>query len=187
MAFKDYFKEFQPLAVNDKIKLRQVVIENDLSAFKDIYADVDAFKYYEGYRSKPEPDKVKIILQNSIKGFEKANSYSWVITKADSDEAIGSIHLNTFENNNTSANIGYFLSRDYWGKGIITSCILPVINFGFHSLKLERIYSTIEINNIGSWKALERNGFLREGLLRHCFVLMDGLHDCYIYSKLNTD
>lgn len=187
MAFKDCFKEFKPLIVNNHITLRQVDIKNDLPAFRAIYADSEAFKFYEGYRSKPDPDKVIIILQNVIKGFQKASSYSWVICETNNNNAIGHIHLNRFENNNTSANIGYFLSRDYWGKKIISSCISPVVEFGFSTLKLERIYSTIEINNVASWKALEKNGFQREGLLRHCFVLRDGLHDCYMYSKLFTD
>jgi len=187
MAFKDYFKEFKSLKVNDDIILRQVDVNNDLSAFINIYSDSDAFKFYQGYRSKPSAQQVPIILNNGIKGFQKANSYGWTITKADENIAIGSIHLNSFENNNTCANIGYFLAREYWGEGIISACISPVVEFGFNNLKLERIYSTIETSNIASWRALEKNGFKREGLMRHCFVLMDGLHDCFMYSRLFTD
>ena len=187
MAFKDYFKEFKSLQVNHRILLRQIDVENDYEEFIKIYSDSDAFKYYEGYRSKPNAEQIRTILNNGVKGFQKANSYGWTISNYSTNTAMGSIHFNTFENNNTSANIGYFLGREHWGKGIISECISPVIEFGFDFLKLERIYSTVAIENIASWKALEHNGFLREGLLRHSFNLPTGLCDCYMYSRLYTD
>ena len=187
MAFKDNFKEFKSLWVNGSILLRQIDAEGDFDEFEAIWSDSDAFKYYEGYRSKPNAEQIRIILNNEIKGFQKANNYCWTISNSATNKAMGRIHFNSFENNNTSANIGFFLGREHWGKGIMSMCISPVVEFGFNTLKLERIYTTVEPNNIGSWKALEKNGFLREGLLRHCFVLPDGLHDCYIYSRLYTD
>jgi ribosomal-protein-alanine N-acetyltransferase len=54
-------------------------------------------------------------------------------------------------------------------------------------MHLERIFTTVETNNIGSWKVLEKNGFLREGKLRHSMMLKDGLHDCYMYAILAED
>ena len=187
MAFKDKFKTFQSLQTGTDIVLRQVNPETDLSAYFDIYSDAGAFIYYEGYGNAPDMEHVKIILHNQIRDFEKARMYCWTIADSKTETVMGRIHLSDFENGNSCANIGYFLGREYWGKGVISICIAPVIRFGFDFLELERICTRVEVNNIASWKALEKNGFLREGTLRRTFQLSIGLHDCYIYAKLSTD
>lgn len=188
MAFKDNFKHFQALRVNDELQLRQVDPEKDLEDYYSIYSDTEAFDFYEGaLKTKPDAATVKVILANQIKAFEKAREYTWTIADARSGRALGRIHLSGFEGGNKIANIGYFIRRDAWGKGVISSCIKPVAEFGFSALCLERIYTTVHPDNIASWKALEKNGFAREGLLRHCFNLSTGLADCYMYARLFTD
>ena len=188
MAFKGKFKEFQTLNINDNIILRQAEPDNDCHAFYEIFCDIDAFCYYSGvHGTNHSIEKSWKILSNQIKEFEKASIYSWIISDKKSRKALGRILLSSFEGNNKKANIGYFLGRNSWGKGIISDCIKPVVEFGFSHLELERIYTTVHVDNVGSWKALEKNGFLREGLLRHSFNVNNCLFDCYMYSRLNTD
>lgn len=188
MAFKDKFNEFQPIRANDRFILRQVELEKDLDIYHRIYCDTDAFRYYEGANEKPPSRDTTIkILQNQIKAFEKQREYTWTIADIKSGKALGRIHLSDFQGGNKIANIGYFIGRDSWGKGIISACIAPVVAFGFSYLEFERIFTTVHVDNTASWKALERNGFTREGLLRHCFNIKEGLCNCYMYSKLSTD
>ena len=188
MTFKDKFKEFQTLDVNEDIILRQANPDNDCHAHYEIFRDTDAFCYYGGlHGDKHSPEKSWKILNNQIKEFEKASVYSWIIADKKSGKALGRILLSNFEDNNKKANIGYFIGRNSWGKGIISACIKPVVEFGFSYLELERIYTRVHVDNVGSWKALEKSGFLREGLLRHSFNVNNNLFDCYMYSKLSTD
>jgi ribosomal-protein-alanine N-acetyltransferase len=188
MAFKDKFIAFQNLVVTDAIALRQVDPLRDAAAYFAILSDTDAFQYYEGSGLPPKTvDDVAMGLQNHNKKFKSAYAYIWTITERATDTAIGEIHLSLFQNNNTAANIGYYLQRDRWRHGIMTACVNTVVRFGFDNLQLERIFTTVMPENVGSWKVLERNGFLREGTLRHCFQVKSGLQDCYIYAKLSTD
>jgi len=187
MAFKDYFKTFQSLQVNEKLLLRQVRPESDLDAYFEIYADTDAFRYYGGGGKVLNRETVLRILNNQIKEFTTARVYSWTIVDAKTDKALGRIFLSDFAYNNKVANIGYFLGRDSWGKGIATACAEAVAAFGFSQLALERIYTTVHPDNTPSWKVLEKNGFRREGHLRHCFETAEGLTDCYMYAKLVWD
>jgi len=187
MAFKEHFASFQELDVDDRYILRQVNPAEDLEAYSEIYADADVFKYYEGGTVTNDRERVLLILKNQIKEFEKVRVYTWTIADKQSGRALGRIHLSDFESNNRVANIGCFLRRGSWGKGIASACIKPVTAFGFSTLGFERIYTTVHPDNTGSWRALEKNGFMREGLLRHCFNLQSGLSDCFMYSKLSTD
>lgn len=187
MAFKDHFVSFQALDVDSGILLRQVSPEKDLEDYCEIYADAEMFRFYEGAAVCRDKARVQKILKNQIRAFERASEYTWTICDKANDKAIGRIHLSNFESGNRIANVGYFINRAYWGKGIISACIGPVADFGFRSLNLERICTTVALDNIGSWKALEKNGFLREGLLRHSFSIQDALVDCYLYARLYTD
>ena len=188
VTFKDKFKDFQALNVNDNIILRQADPDSDCHAHYEIFCDTDAFCYYGGvHGDKHSPEKSWKVLSNQIKEFEKARIYSWIIADKKSNKLLGRILLSDFEDNNKKANIGYFLGRNSWRKNIISDCIKPVVEFGFSHLEFERIYTTVHIDNVGSWKALEKNGFVREGLLRHSFNVNNSLFDCYMYSRLNTD
>lgn len=186
-SFKDKFKDFQSLVTDIGITMRQVDTERDFDDYFAIYSDHDLFRYYEG-GSKPgiKPETVRVILNNQIKEFNTGRIYSWTIAD-ENDHAIGRILLSNFEHNNKMANIGYFLARNRWNQGIITACIKPVVEFGFTYLELERIYSTVHVDNTASWRALEKNGFTREGLMRHAFNLPGGLCDCYLYARLSAD
>lgn len=188
MAFKDKFREFQNLTAEGGITLRQVDVERDFDAYLAIYRDADLFRYYLGGVTKlniPE-DTVRVILKNQLKAFKAMRMYIWTIAD-ENDCAAGQIFFSDFEANNKMANIGYFLSRSRWGHGIMSKCVDSVVRFGFDYLELERIYSTVHVDNIASWKVLEKNGFTREGTLRHAFNLPAGLSDCYMYSRLSTD
>ncbi len=188
MAFKYKFKEFQPIKVNDEIILRQVQVENDLENYFEMYNNQNIARYYPAMSGKfIQLDAVRRIIENQINAFEKRREYIWTIAYIKSNEAIGRISLSEFEANNKIANIGYFINQEHWKKGIISSCIQPVVEFGFSYLELERIYTTVHVDNIASCKALEKNGFSKEGILRHSFNLPSGLSDCYMYSKLYND
>jgi ribosomal-protein-alanine N-acetyltransferase len=56
--------------------------------------------------------------------------------------------------------------------------------------KLERIWTVCDLENIGSFKALEKSGFMREGILKKWLVLPalgQSARDCYIYSRVKQN
>ncbi|MFH0868271.1 MAG: GNAT family protein [Candidatus Woesearchaeota archaeon] len=85
---------------------------------------------------------------------------------------------------NHKAEIGYWLGKKYWGKGIVTEAVKLVTNFGFKKLHLKRIYATVFLKNKASARVLEKNGYKREGIMRK-FHLKDGKFlDAILYAKV---
>ena len=79
--------------------------------------------------------------------------------------------------------IGYFIIGDYWSRGIATEAISLICREAFEKLGLERITSKVFAPNIGSRRAVEKNGFVLEGICRNA-ILKDGvLYDKCIYAK----
>ena len=67
---------------------------------------------------------------------------------------------------NEWAEIGYWIAKDYEGKGIMTECVRAIINYGFNDINLHRIQIRCDANNSKSKVIPERLGFKLEGIIR---------------------
>jgi len=187
VAFCDSFKEFIPIRVDEYIDLRQHEPEQDARPFWEIYNDEDNFTYFGGYR-KPRDwnEEVEIRVQQSrIKGFKGKREYAWVVTYQGT--VIGQIQLFHFFNHNTCAEVGYFIKKAYWNRGINTKVLKAVCRFGIETMGLERIEAFAHVDNIGSNRTLQKAGFVMEGTLRKRFEVKGQLFDCHVYSFEKDD
>tara|TARA_R110001583_G_scaffold51161_8_gene159762 strand:- start:13407 stop:13910 length:504 start_codon:yes stop_codon:yes gene_type:complete len=58
--------------------------------------------------------------------------------------------------------LGYRLSKKYWGNGLATEAAAAVKNYAFDEMGLTRLISLIEKENIASIRVAEKNGFKLE-------------------------
>ena len=81
------------------------------------------------------------------------------------------------------AEMGYWLSEEHWGKGIMTRVVAKMTAYCFKKFRLKKIYAYVFVQNTGSYRVLAKNGFKKEGLLiQH--VKKDGkLKDEYAMAK----
>jgi [ribosomal protein S5]-alanine N-acetyltransferase len=86
----------------------------------------------------------------------------WAITTDDSDVLTGVVGL-TPEDGTDGAELGYWLAKPHWGRGLMTEAAGAVLSFGFDSLHLSRITSGYLEENFASGRVLEKLGFLRTG------------------------
>lgn len=82
------------------------------------------------------------------------------------------------------AGIGYFIHKDFRGKGLGTKAIKLLTNYAFKKYKLKRMATVTRTFNIGSRRALEKAGYKLEGILRkNKFKNGEYLDDC-LYAKV---
>jgi RimJ/RimL family protein N-acetyltransferase len=62
-----------------------------------------------------------------------------------------------------------------------------MVDYLFLSKSMVRIQARIDPENIASWKALEKNGFTREGILRKTCYCRGAWKDDVIYSILREE
>jgi RimJ/RimL family protein N-acetyltransferase len=60
--------------------------------------------------------------------------------------------------------LGYYLAREYWGRGLATEAVRALVDYGFRELGLTRIVASVETGNDASKHILEKLGFR---LVRH--------------------
>lgn len=99
----------------------------------------------------------------------------------------GRIGLYSIDNYNMHASVGYWIGKEYEGKGIITKAAKAMIDHGFRSLDLNRIEIRCGTGNHKSQAIPERLGFKQEGILRQAEKLYDKYIDLYLYSMLKDE
>ncbi|MCM3168602.1 GNAT family N-acetyltransferase [Peribacillus frigoritolerans] len=119
--------------------------------------------------------------------FEKGSGIRWGITLKDSGKVIGSCGFLNMVTKHHRGEIGYELSKDHWGKGIASEALEAVVMYGYRHFHLERIEALIEPDNHPSQKLVEKQGFRREGLLRHYEFTRGKFDDLYMYSLIKED
>lgn len=56
--------------------------------------------------------------------------------------------------------LGYRLARSFWGQGLATEAARSMVDYAFSVLKLPRLVSIIDVENIGSIKVAEKCGLI---------------------------
>lgn len=100
-------------------------------------------------------------------------------------EVVGGIGLVPGEDiERRTAEVGYWLGPEYWGRGIATAALERVCRYGFEELGLLRIFATPIAWNPASLRVLEKAGFQREGIMRNACVKDGKVADMILYAKV---
>lgn len=85
------------------------------------------------------------------------------------------------------AELGYWLAKPFWGKGIMTQAVRIFCNWAMQSFELERIQAHIFKDNKASEQVLLKTGFQLEGQMTHHYLKEGQLHDGKLYALLNLN
>ena len=122
----------------------------------------------------------------SILQANENNTFAFAI--AIDNKVIGSITVFRQENiHNKTGELGYYLAREYWGKGVMTKAVNQICEYVFNNSDIIRIYAEPFAYNIGSCRVLEKAGFHYEGTLRKNAIKNGKILDMKMYSRLKDD
>jgi len=130
---------------------------SDLKEFREAFNDKEVSKQLEGYDYPLTIKKAEKVLQDIISKNKAGNYYELAIIF--NKNFVGTIVLEKPSKNKKVFTLGYAIGRRYWNKGITTEAIKKMINFGFNSLKLNKIVADNDEDNPASGRVLEKNGF----------------------------
>jgi len=101
------------------------------------------------------------------------------------DEAVGGIGFKLgLDIARLSAEVGYWLSEAYWGRGLTTRAVSATVDWAFEHYKLTRIFAMAFSHNVASMRVLEKAGFEREGVLRRSAIKNGVVLDQVLYAKV---
>ena len=107
---------------------------------------------------------------------------------ASETEAIGAIGLMPGKDvHRFSTEMGYWLAEPFWGRGITTQAIKAVTEYVFAERGLHRVYAEPYAHNRASCRALEKAGFVLEGIMRANVVKDGRILDQFLYARVNPE
>jgi ribosomal-protein-alanine N-acetyltransferase len=83
-----------------------------------------------------------------------------------------------------TAELGYWLGRDYWGRGIATAVCAGMTQHAFEHFMLVRVQAEVYGPNAASVRVLEKCGYQLEGVRRKAILKGETYLDASVYAKL---
>lgn len=166
--------------------------QNSLEWLNTTFNDPNEDYFNDDSPPKQHPEtleETQKLLDRILNRPTDADIIDFAIHKKDGGTLIGVgmiAHIDLY-NRRCDLGIGLGWNKDNWGKGYASECLQAVISYCFHELHMNRIGAEIYEFNVPSIRLFERNGFLRDGVLRQ-YIHKDGVFkDMYSYSLLQDD
>lgn len=86
-----------------------------------------------------------------------------------------------------SAELGYWLAEEHWGKGVMTEAVRRLCREAFGRFDILRIFAEPFADNLGSRRVLEKAGFACEGTMRNGVYKNGRVHSYCIYALLREE
>ncbi|MCH9626373.1 MAG: hypothetical protein S4CHLAM123_15700 [Chlamydiales bacterium] len=168
------------LSKDEKMSLK-TLSSTDIDDFMEWATDDEVTRYmmWDSYKTRGVAED---FFNNVVE------KHGWFKAICLGEKVIGSITLDKGKGTHScKAELGYVLAKKYWGNGYATQAIQLALTAGFKELEVERLEAYVDPTNIGSQRVLEKNGFMREGLLRNHIIQKGIVKDRYIYSILKVE
>lgn len=159
--------------------LRPVRADDATSMFDGYTHDADVTRFLT-WRPHLTVEETRIFVQMCLCA---RTSRTYVIVDKASGSIAGVADLRAAAA--TRVELGYALAAPFWGQGIMTEVLAEIVRWTLGQPAIWRIGAVVDIENVGSMRALEKAGFRREGVLRRWSVhpnISDTPRDCASFA-----
>ncbi|RKR09233.1 ribosomal-protein-alanine N-acetyltransferase [Flavobacterium sp. 90] len=132
-------------------------LPQEQQTFLDLFEDNQVTQYLP-YAS---PERYLEMFNELLENYEKKNLSRWAIFDTTNNNFIGICVARIFIHNKTQIEIGYVLSREYWGKGIATEVCKAITQYAFANTDTKEVVAITDLDNTGSQNVLQKAGFER--------------------------
>ncbi len=159
----------------------------------------DAEDMYANWASDPEVTKfltwpphadvgvTRAVLGSWIPQYTDGGYFNWAIEWKETGAVIGNISVVKLNETTEAADLGYCMSRAFWGRGIMPEAMRAVIDYLFDVVCLNRVAACHDVKNPKSGRAMEKAGMKTEGVLRGAGKNNQGVCDEVWHAILRSD
>ena len=181
MIVKDYIKD-------EDILIKSITIEDCNETYLSWLLDREINRFLETRWNEQNLDTIKTFVEYQI---NSPDSYLFSINVYSDNKYkhVGNIKIGPINKHYNCCDISYFIGdKKFQGKGIASRAIKLVSDYAFKKLGLHRIQASLFEENVPSKKALEKAGFLYEGMYHEKGVspVTNKYCNLLIYYKLDN-
>lgn len=121
------------------------------------------------------------------KAMEDGTDASFAVTDALTGELLGTIGVERSCDDPAIGSIGYWLFASARGRGVATRAVRLLTTWAFTALALARLQITVHERNIASQRVAEKNGYVREGVMRSIAEQHGARVNLVMFARLADD
>ncbi len=136
--------------------------DDDLAAFAALNADPEVMRFMPNMLTRDQSDAV---LQRFEQHHIQYGYGVWAATLRSTGEWIGAVGLNhpmLVAHFTPCVEVLWRIARKHWNQGYATESAQAVLDFGFHTLKLQEIVAYTTVPNTPSRRVMEKLGMTHD-------------------------
>ncbi len=145
-----------PVFTTQRLILRGVSLD-DVPAYERYFVDYEVIRYMTDAVPWPYPaGGVGEYLEKVVLPVQGKDRWMWAILLRDAPgDLIGLVDL---WRDGKPEHRGFWLGREFWGRGIMTEATAPVTDFAFDVLGFRELIFANAVGNVGSRRVKEKSG-----------------------------
>ena len=159
----------------------------------------DAEDMYNNWASDPEVTRyltwpvhssvevTRTLLTEWVSHYADGVYFNWVMEYKETGKAIGNISAFKLDEDIEAADIGYCMSKAYWGQGLMPEALKAVMAYLFDVVGLNRVAACHDLNNPKSGRVMDKAGMKQEGILRAAGKNNLGICDVVWHATIRED
>jgi ribosomal-protein-alanine N-acetyltransferase len=174
-----------PTLETDRLILRRMT-PSDAEAVFAYASDPEVTRYvvWDTHRSIQDS---RAFLELAVQKYKSGGEPDWGIVYKGDHHFVGTCGFVGWDVDHARAEIGYVLSRKYWGRGLMPEALRAMIAFGFERMGLNRIEARCIAENTTSARVMEKVGMTYEGTLRQRELIKGAYRDMKLYAILRSE
>ncbi len=158
-----------PELATRRLTLRRMLVADSADMYE--YASRQDVTRYLTWNPHPDRDYTREYLEYIGSRYAAGMFYDWAVVYEPDRKMIGTCGFTSFQCTDDSAEVGYVLNPEYWGRGIAVEALERVLAFGFEDLGLHRIEAKYICGNDRSLRVMEKVGMTFEGVRREGMLI----------------
>jgi len=140
-----------------------------------ILQEKEILRYFPPSPNPLTRERAERLISSQLNHWQEHKLGWWAVEPRATNRLIGWCGLQ-FLQETEETEVGFLISRAFWGKGLTTEAARASLSYGFDNLGLQRIVGITHPENIASQRVLEKIG-MKFTTTAHYFGM-----DCYHYS-----
>ncbi len=170
----------------DRLILRRFVIEDAEDMYRNWASDPEVTKFLT-WPAHASADISRMLLNDWISRYETGDYFNWAMEWKETGRVIGNISVVRLREDIDEAEIGYCMSRAFWGRGIMPEALKAVLDYLFDTAGMNRVAACHDVNNPKSGRVMEKAGMKLEGVLRQSGKNNQGICDAVWHAMIRSD
>jgi RimJ/RimL family protein N-acetyltransferase len=159
-------KTAMPLHLESARLILRPFQDSDLESFLAYRNDPEVARYQSWNVPYPRESGVQFVdLMKMTAPASQGEWYQVAVEFKSTRELIGDVAFCALVSDGQQALIGYSLARPYWRQGYAFEAVSRLLEYLFEERDSHRVIAECDVDNIASWKLLEKLGFRREAHL----------------------